>query len=90
MQADQDNSIVKPRRRRLSTAHARRRARVYSSSFKRELLDDEIADELRGSHESSLGNGSAAFLRGLLSETDGLIKGISDRYETQREVSNKI
>ena len=89
MSADQGTTVVKPRRRRLSTAHARRRARVYSSTFKRELHElsvKESADELRRSCESSLGNGSAAFLRGLLSETDGAVKGISDRYETQREV----
>lgn len=50
-------------------------------------------DELRSSHESgpgNLGNGSAGFLRGLLGETDGLIRGVSERYETQREVSQKI
>lgn len=50
-------------------------------------------DELRSSHESglgNLGNGSAAFLRGLLGETDGLIRGVSERYETHREVSQKI
>ena len=90
MQAAQDNSVVKPRRRRLSTAHARRRARVYSNSFKRELLEEQSADELRSSHESGLGDGSAAFLKGLLCETDGVIRGVSDRYETQREVSRKI
>lgn len=92
MSADQGTTVVKPRRRRLSTAHARRRARVYSSTFKRELHElsvEESADELRRSCESSLGNGSAAFLRGLLSETDGAVKGISDRYETQREVNKK-
>lgn len=94
MQAAQDSSVVKPRRRRLiSTAHARRRARFYSNSVKRELLQEQSADELRSSHESglgSLGNGSAAFLRGLLGETDGLIRGVSGRYETQREVSQKV
>ena len=91
MQAAQDSSIVKPRRRRLSTAHARRRARVYSNSVKRELLDQEqSADELRSSHESGLGNGSAAFLKGFFRETDGLTRSVSERYETQREVSQKI
>ena len=90
MQAAQDNSVVKPRRRRLSTAHARRRARVYSNSVKRESLEEQSVDELRSSHESSLGNGSAAFLKGLLGETDGLIRDVSERYETQREVSQKI
>lgn len=93
MQAAQDSSVVKPRRRRLSTAHARRRARVYSNSVKRELLEEQSVDELRSSHESgpgNLGNGSAGFLRGLLGETDGLIRGVSERYETQREVSQKI
>ena len=87
MQAAQDGSVVKPRRRRLSTAHARRRARVYSNSVKRELLEERSVDELRSSHESGLGNGSSAFLKGLLSETDGLVMGVSERYETQREVS---
>ena len=93
MSADQGTTAVKPRRKRLSTAHARRRARVYSSTFKRELheLNDEgSADELRRSRESSLGNGSAVFLRGLLSETDGAVRGISNRYETQREVSKRV
>lgn len=91
MQSGQDSSVVKPRRRRLSTAHARRRARVYSNSFRRELLEEHLsADELRGSRESSLGNGSAAFLKGLLCETDGSVKGISERYETQREVSELV
>ena len=90
MQAAQDSSVVKPRRRRLTTAHARRRARFYSNSVKRELLQGQSADELRSSHESGLGNGSAAFLRGLLGETDGLIRGVSERYETQREVSQKV
>jgi len=94
MQAAQDSSVVKPRRRRLSTAHARRRARVYSNSVKTEFLEaEQSADELRSSHESglgSLGNGSAALLRGLLGETDGLIRGVSERYETQREVSQKV
>ena len=90
MQAAQDRSVVKPRRRRLSTAHARRRARVYSNAVKRELLEEQSADELRSSQESGLGNGSAAFLKGLLFETDGLIRGVSERYETQREVSQKI
>ena len=93
MQAAQDSSVVKPRWRRLTTAHARRRARFYSNSVKRELLQEQSADELRSSHESglgSLGNGSAAFLRGLLGETDGLIRGVSERYETQREVSQKV
>ena len=89
MQTNQGSSVVKPRRRRLSTAHARRRARVYSNSIKRELINDDSADELGYSHESSLENGSTAFLKQLLCETDGL-KGISDRYETQREVSKKI
>lgn len=88
MQAAQDSSVVKPRRRRLiSTAHARRRARVYSNSIKRELLEEQSADELRSSHESGLGNGSAAFLKGLLCGPDGLVRGVSERYETQREVS---
>lgn len=90
MQAAQDSSVVKPRRKRLSTAHARGRARVYSNSVKRELLEEQSADELRSSHESGLGNGSAAFLKGLFSETDGLIRGVLERYETQREVSQKI
>ena len=90
MQAAQDSSVVKLRRRRLSTAHARRRARVYSNAVKRELLEEQSADELRSSQESSLGNGSAAFLKGLLCESDGLIRGVSERYETQREVSEKI
>ena len=89
MQAAQDSSVIKPRRRRVSTAHARRRARVYSNSVKRELLEEQSADELRSSHESGLGNGSA-FLRGLLGETDGQVtKGVSERYEAQREVSQK-
>ena len=91
MQAAQDSSVVKPRRTRLSTAHARRRARFYSNSVKRELLQEQSADELqRSSHESglgSLGNGSAAFLKGLLCGPDGLVRGVSERYETQREVS---
>ena len=88
MQAAKDSSIVKPRQRRLSTAHARRRARVYSSSVKRELLEDQSADELRSSHESGLGNTSAAFLKGLLGETDSLVlRAVSERYDTQREVS---
>ena len=91
MQGDHSSHVVKPRRRRLSTAHARRRARVYSNSFKRELLEEESADELRSSHESSLGTGSAAFLQGLLQcETDNPVKAISERYETQREVSKGI
>lgn len=89
MQTNQGSSVVKPRRRRLSTAHARRRARVYSNSIKRELINDDSADELGYSHESSLENGSTAFLKQLLCETDGL-KGISDRYETQRENSDWI
>lgn len=90
-QSAQDSSVVKPRRRRLSTAHARRRARVYSNSVKRELLEEQLsADELRSSHESILGNGSAAFLKGLLCETDSLVKGVSERYETQREVSQFV
>lgn len=88
MKAAQDSSVVKPRQRRVSTAHARRRARVYSNSVKRELLEEQSVDELRSSHESGLGNGSA-FLRGLLGEKDGLIKSVSERYETQREVSQK-
>ena len=87
MQAAQDSSVVKPRRTRLSTAHARRRARVYSNSVKRVLLEEQSADELRSSHESGLGNGSAAFLKGLLCGPDGLVRGVSERYETQREVS---
>ena len=93
MQAAQDSSVIKPKRKRLSTAHARRRARVYSNSVNRELPQEQSVDELRSSHESGLGsleNGSAAFLRGLLGETDGLIKGVSERYETQREVSQKV
>lgn len=87
MQAAQDSSVVKPRRRRLSTAHARRRAKVYSSSVKRELLENQSVDELRSSYESGLGNGSAAFLKGLLGETDSLVRAVSERYDTQREVS---
>lgn len=90
MQAAQDSSVVKPRRTRLSTAHARRRARVYSNSVKRELLEEQSADELRSSHESGLGNGSAAFLKGLLCGPDGLVRGVSERYETQRENSDWI
>lgn len=91
MQGDQGTPIaVKTRRRTFSTAHARRHARAYSTSIKGELLEEAVADELRSSHESSLGNGSSAFLRGLLSETDGLIRGISDRYQTQKEVSKKV
>lgn len=90
MKSAQDSSVVKPRRRRLSTAHARRRARVYSNSVKKELLVERLSiEELQGSVESSLGNGSAAFLQGLLGETDGLSKGMIERYETQREVSQR-
>ena len=81
--------VVKPRRRRLSTAHARRRARAYTNPIKQEILHEESADELGGSQEYSLENGSAAFLKGFLSETEGLVRGISDRYETQREVRKK-
>ena len=87
MQAAQDRSVVKPKRRRLSTAHARRRARVYSNSAKRQLLEEQSVDELRSSHESGLGNGSAFFVKRLLGETDDLVRGVSERYETQREVS---
>ena len=81
--------VVKPRRRRLSTAHARRRARAYTNPIKQEILHEESADELGGSQEYSLENGSAAFLKGFLSETEGLVRGISDRYETQQEVRKK-
>ena len=89
MQAAQDSPIIKHRRRKFSTAHARRRARAYSNAIKRELPVEQSTDELRSSHESSLANGSAAFLKGLLCETDGHAKGITERYETQREVSQK-
>ena len=90
MEQNKASSVaVKPRRRRLSTAHARRRARAYTNPIKQELLHEESADELGGSQEYSLGNGSAAFLKGFLSETEGLVRGISDRYETQREVRKK-
>ena len=90
MEQNKASSVaVKPRRRRLSTAHARRRARAYTNPIKQDLLHEESADELGGSQEYSLGNGSAAFLKGLLSETEGLVRGISDRYETQREVRKK-
>ena len=88
MQSGQGSSVVKPRRRQLSTAHARRRARIYSNSETRELSKEESADELRSSHESSLVEGSAAFVKGLLCETDGFDSGMTHlKYETQREVS---
>ena len=89
MQATQNSPVIKHRRRKFSTAHARRRARAYSNAIKRELPVEQSADELRSSHESSLVNGSAAFLKGLLCETDAHAKGITERYETQREVSQK-
>ena len=90
MEQNKASSVaVKPMRRRLSTAHARRRARAYTNPIKQELLHEESADELGGSQEYSLGNGSAAFLKGFPSETEGLVSGISDRYETQREVRKK-
>ena len=89
MQAAQDSPAVKNRKRRVSTAHARRRAKVYSNAVKKEVLEEQIADELRSSHESGLASGSAAFLKGLLSETDSLPKRISERYQIQREVSGR-
>ncbi|KAJ7392349.1 hypothetical protein OS493_012008 [Desmophyllum pertusum] len=82
MQPAQDSCVIKPKGRRFSTAHARRRARVYSNSIKREFLEEQSADELRISHESSLGTGSAAFLQGLLCDADGNLKGW-DQYAIQ-------
>lgn len=89
MQAAQDSPAVKNRKRRVSTAHARRRAKVYSNAVKKEVLEEQIADEFRSSHESGLASGSTAFLKGLLSETDSLPKRISERYQIQREVSGR-
>lgn len=88
MQSGQGSSVVKPRRRRISTAHARRRARNYSNSVTRALPNEDIVDELRSSHESSLVEGSSAFLKSLLCETDGFASEITRlKYETRREVS---
>lgn len=88
MQSGQGSSVVKRRRRQLGTAHARRRARNYSNSVTRELPNEDIVDELRSSHESSLVEGSAAFLKSLLCETDGFDSEITRlKNETRKEVS---
>lgn len=88
MQSGQGSSVVKPRRRQLDTAHARRRARNYSNSVTRELPNEDIVDELRSSHESSLVEGSPAFLKSLLSETDGFDSEMTRlKNETRKEVS---
>ena len=75
MYSGQGSSGVKLGRTPLSAAHARRRARIYSNSVARELLNEESADEPRSSRLSNLVEGPAAFLSGLL------------KFEMQREVS---
>lgn len=86
MQSGQGSSVVKPRRRQLGTAHARRRARNYSNSGTRELPNEDIVDELKSSHESSLVEGSPAFLKSLLCETDGFDSEMTRlKNETRKE-----